>query len=642
MKKRITIENMRAIAERLGGECLSKVYANARTKLRWRCNECGHEWDAVPDSVKRGTWCPKCAPKKRGKSQRLTIEEMQAIAREKGGECLSKEYVSVKTKLRWRCNNCGHEWEATPGNVKTGTWCPKCGGSFPLTIEEMRTIARERGGECLSTEYVNSQTKLRWRCENKHEWEATPGSVRSGKWCARCADRVRLTIEEMQAIAAEHGGKCLSTEYKGAHSNLLWRCENKHEWEATPASIKNQGSWCRQCAGKAPLSLEEMRSIAKERGGECLSKEYVNLKTKLRWRCAYGHEWNATPGNVKRGKWCKECSTGIGERICRAFFEQLFCGQFPSKRPKWLIGEMGVPLELDGYNAKLKLAFEHQGIHHFEAFDYVSKGGAKAEERHAAVRRRDELKREACLNYGVTLIEVPEINKNLDVVDLRNFIRRQCEIRGYPIPANFESVEVDLRAAYMANPQVQYLKEMRAIAKKRGGECLSTVYKGSQSKLRWRCNKCDYEWMATPGHVKNAGRWCPRCAKNITSTIEEMREIAKEKGGECLSTEYINSFSKLRWRCGVCSHEWEAMPTNIKSGTWCPKCAKRPQLTIEDMQALAKEKGGECLSTKYINARTKLRWRCNECGHEWEATPESARNNGTWCKACCHNVENEG
>ncbi len=57
--------------------------------------------------------------------RRLTIEEMQRIAQERGGECLSTEYIDGKTKLKWQCK-VGHEWEARPNNVKHGTWCPTC------------------------------------------------------------------------------------------------------------------------------------------------------------------------------------------------------------------------------------------------------------------------------------------------------------------------------------------------------------------------------------------------------------------------------------------------------------------------------------------------------------------------------------
>ncbi|MCP4898302.1 MAG: hypothetical protein GY906_15115, partial [bacterium] len=40
-------------------------------------------------------------------------------------------------------------------------------------------------------------------------------------------------------------------------------------------------------------------------------------------------------------------------------------------------------------------------------------------------------------------------------------------------------------------------------------------------------------------------------------------------GGKCLSDTYINTHTKLLWECKQ-GHQWEAKPSNIKSGRWCP------------------------------------------------------------------------
>ena len=56
---------------------------------------------------------------------KLTIEEMRMLASVKGGKCLSNDYVNLKTKLIWECSK-GHTWEATPANIKKGSWCRIC------------------------------------------------------------------------------------------------------------------------------------------------------------------------------------------------------------------------------------------------------------------------------------------------------------------------------------------------------------------------------------------------------------------------------------------------------------------------------------------------------------------------------------
>lgn len=117
----------------------------------------------------------------------------------------------------------------------------------------------------------------------------------------------KKTIETARELAAERGWKCLSEAYSSAHSPLLWRCARGHEWEATPANI-GAGRGCPHCSKKARLTIGQMREIANARGGACLSESLKNKDSKLLWRCAHGHEWEARASSVKGGGWCPHCA----------------------------------------------------------------------------------------------------------------------------------------------------------------------------------------------------------------------------------------------------------------------------------------------------------------------------------------------
>lgn len=243
-------------------------------------------------------------------SKKLTIEEMRGIAKSRGGICLSKKYINTSIKLKWQCKK-RHIWEATPSNIIRGTWCPKCGGSEKLTIEEMKQIAKKNGGKCLSNKYINAQTKLKWQCEKRHIWEATPNDIKNGTWCRKCAGCEKSTIKKMQQIAKKNGGKCLSNEYINAHTKLKWQCEFGHVWVTMPLNIK-KGTWCPKCSHKIAgekrkLTIEDMKLIARKRGGECLSNKYINAHTKLKWKCRKGYIWEASPTSIRGGTWCPEC-----------------------------------------------------------------------------------------------------------------------------------------------------------------------------------------------------------------------------------------------------------------------------------------------------------------------------------------------
>ena len=83
-----------------------------------------------------------------------------------------------------------------------------------LTMEDVKQTAKERGFECLSKEYVNSSTKMKWKCKNGHIWMANYKGIRIGKGCPYCSKKVKHTIDDCYDLAKERGFECLSNKYK--------------------------------------------------------------------------------------------------------------------------------------------------------------------------------------------------------------------------------------------------------------------------------------------------------------------------------------------------------------------------------------------------------------------------------------------
>jgi len=421
--------------------------------------------------------------------KRLTIQKMQQIATERGGKCLSDTYINAHAKLLWKCSE-GHQWKTTPNKIQQGRWCPICGIkkrgiALRHNINDMHKLVKEKYGKCLSDTYINSQTKLLWECSEGHQWYAIPNNIKRGRWCPYCSGGLKLTIGEMQQIAKKRGGKCLSEKYTNNQTKLLWECSEEHQWKAIPNNIK-RGSWCPKCSGSEKLTIDDMQNAAEERGGKCLSKKYKNARLKLFWECSEGHQWKATFDKISQGKWCPECSAGMGERICREFFKQLFGNDFPKSYPKWLVNEEGNQMELDGHCESLRLAFEHQGEHHYTIVSpfIISK--------HELSKRKsdDKLKQELCDQRGVTLILIPEIPNRLPINEVKDFIKNQCGLKGFPLSKEFDSIKVSLKSAYNTPISREMLNVLKAIANEKGGKCLSRVYKGDNTKLLWECPLC--------------------------------------------------------------------------------------------------------------------------------------------------------
>ena len=70
-------------------------------------------------------------------------------------------------------------------------------------------------------------------------------------------------------------------------------------------------------------------------------------------------------------------------------------------------------------------------------------------------------------------------------------------------------------------------------------------------------------------YLKKIGKLSTRVWKN---TIETCHSHASFHGGKCLSSHYINTKTKYEWECS-CGNIWFAsLPTT--RDRWCPKCAK--------------------------------------------------------------------
>ena len=181
------LEDISKIAKNRGGECLSNEYHGWNRKLAFRCG-CGYEWKATPFSIRRGTWCPKCAHK-----IQPTISEIQEFAVRKGGRLLSEKYINNSDKLQWECA-CGHRWLAGYNTVKdAGHWCPVCGvkrlaENKHIDISAYQTAAIEKGGRCLSCEIVSCYDKLEFECIQGHRWFGRADQIKNTKqWCPECA-----------------------------------------------------------------------------------------------------------------------------------------------------------------------------------------------------------------------------------------------------------------------------------------------------------------------------------------------------------------------------------------------------------------------------------------------------------------------
>lgn len=138
-------------------------------------------------------------------------------------------------------------------------------------------------------------------------------------------------------LMGEHGTKRWLKENMEAQIDAYWG--SRKAWEAIPEKVSDMElftDWNHvvridhgydESKPESELTLADMKAAARFRGGECLSESMQkgDWSTKLRFRCAFGHTFEASPRLVlEGGHWCCECERKSWNYGARAKVDPFF------------------------------------------------------------------------------------------------------------------------------------------------------------------------------------------------------------------------------------------------------------------------------------------------------------------------------
>ncbi len=257
------------------------------------------------------------------------------LAKEADGWDSSEFLGGSHKKVSWKCRR-GHKWDAAINTRSVrGYGCPFCSGRRPIRGEtDLATthpeVAKEANGWDPTTVKKASNKKLSWKCKLGHNWTASPGerisSTRSGKpnGCPFCSgQRVLKGFNDLKttnpALAKEAHKWDPSTLTSGASIKKEWRCKEGHIWEAVVSSRMKSG--CPFCSGRFAIKGEnDLKSLDPKLARELVDFDPTKLKlsshTKVKWKCKYGHIWEARVSERSNGNGCPTCS---GKKILIGF-----------------------------------------------------------------------------------------------------------------------------------------------------------------------------------------------------------------------------------------------------------------------------------------------------------------------------------
>lgn len=173
-------------------------YIDAVTDTRFKCDECGFEFDAKPNNMisdKKVKLCPNCKTNNRIKENKNITNELNKIAN-RHGYSLIGNFISYKDNILCKCEN-GHEFYKNPTNIKKGSMCIEC---FKNNMHLYQSKPFIETHENLSKYLINnedaynysygSKVKVYWRCPDCGEklFRSFNAVSSNGFACKKCSD----------------------------------------------------------------------------------------------------------------------------------------------------------------------------------------------------------------------------------------------------------------------------------------------------------------------------------------------------------------------------------------------------------------------------------------------------------------------
>ena len=190
------------------------------------------------------------------------------------------------------------------------------GRNKKYTTAEVKKYFADNGCELLEEEYVNSHTRMKYRCKCGNESVVNWNNFHQGKRCKKCAtEKViqskKLSFDYVKNYFEEHGCELLERDYMNTNTLLRYRCSCGEESLKTFRDFQKH-TRCAKCfrnnmSERFRFNFNYVKKYFEEQGCELLEDSYTNARVPIKYRCVCGKESKICFYSFKAGNRCKEC-----------------------------------------------------------------------------------------------------------------------------------------------------------------------------------------------------------------------------------------------------------------------------------------------------------------------------------------------
>ena len=655
---------------------------SSEDKVWWICPN-GHNYLCRIDTRARGVECPICEGRDIliGYNDIITlypiIDEYWNYDKNKEKPQLLK--IGDSRSYYWKCKKCGYEWQTRIGHIiRDFNGCRICNKG--LNLEDNKKVINSK----LEKEWdysknislnpsrlsINSGEDVWWICPKGHSYSAKIYSRTAGSGCPYCSghkvlsgfnDLVTSKPDALKEWDYDKNNNLNPSEvYMGSTKKANFICSNGHKYEMIIRDYC-KGYKCPICANR--VIKEGFNDLASF--DERLLKEWnydknsikpteVSAKSrkKVWWIGTCGHEWQASINSRTMLK--TNCPICAEERHASVSEKSILFYIIKSQRYKKVLENYKddeIKLELDIYIPNIKTAIEYDGERWHRNIEKDLKKDLMCEKNKIKLIR---IREDGCPEYksSSTKIYLPNnktkgleigIKKVLDLLKIKNIdIDIERDTTEILSMINFMVKENSILNTY---PEIA--KEWHPV--KNGNLKPEHTKPGSNKKVWWIC-PIGHEYQLRVNERTIRGHGCPYCSSHRVlkgyNDLETLKPvIASEwnyKKNKLTPSEVTSSSSKkVWWKCSK-GHEWETTISHRTRGLNCPYCSGKKILRgYNDLATLnpklikewdySKNEINPCEVS--LHSGKKVWWKCNVCGHNWQATIDK-RSNGRGCPQC--------
>jgi hypothetical protein len=188
----------------------------------------------------------------------------------------------------------------------------------------------------------------------------------------------------------------------------------------------------------------------------------------------------------------------------------------------------------------------------------------------------------------------------------------------------------------------QFIKEAKKIHNDKF-DYIYVKYENKRTNIVIKCNTCGIIFEQNPqNHLNKCG--CPNCTGVLKKTTEQfIKEAILVHGDDYDYTdvEYTARDDYVKIKCNDCNYTFIQMAYHHLYGNGCPKCAGNITKTTEQFIKEAKLIHGDDYDytyVNYINKKTEVLIKCNECNHTFLQMPR-VHKSGSGCPHCLYKTE---